>query len=185
MSRHYVLGCWANADEYDYSGEQLMGNRHGKSVCMDHMLPSGMANLSRYGDPVQKTEQVKKKKSIADSIDLSNRHLERMERMSIELDEEYAAGKIDDERYTLLRYKMDERLVKAWNRVQKENVVVWTKQEEIDSIYEPQDYDRNNHQRKSFTDGVQCDNILINSLSQGNIFRQAYLMIIKLRGWFK
>lgn len=134
MARHYVLGSWANADEYDYSGEQLMGHRQGKSICMDHMLPNGMANLKRYSDtafaePEQKPK-VKKKKSVADSIDLAQRNFDRLEQMSIDLDEEYYAGEIDEERYELLRYKMDTRLLKSWERLQKENAPIWEKEDE-------------------------------------------------------
>lgn len=130
MARHYVLGSWANADEFDYSGEQLMGSRHGKSICMDHMLPNGMANLKRYGDPVQPQKKVKPKKSVADSIDLAQRHFDRIEQMSIDLDAEYFAGEIDDERYELLRYKADQRLLAAWKRLERENTPIWQKQDE-------------------------------------------------------
>lgn len=129
MARHYVLGSWANADEFDYSGEQLMGSRQGKSVCMDHMLPNGMANLRRYGDPVEQKSAAKPKKSVADSIDLAQKHFDKLEQLSIELDEEYFDGEIDQTRYDLLRYKLDERLIKAWNRLQKENGPIWQKED--------------------------------------------------------
>lgn len=129
MARHYVLGSWANADEFDYSGEQLMGNRHGKSICMDHMLPNGMANLKRYGDPVEHQKKAKPKSSVADKIDLTQRHFDRLEQLSIDLDNEYFDGEIDQTRYELLRYKMDERLTKAFRRVEKENALIWQKED--------------------------------------------------------
>lgn len=129
MARHYVLGSWANADEFDYSGEQLMGSRQGKSVCMDHMLPNGMANLKRYGDPVEHQKKAKPKSSVADKIDLAQRHFDRLEQLSIDLDEEYFSGEIDQTRYDLLRYKMDERLIKAFRRVEKENSHIWQKED--------------------------------------------------------
>lgn len=129
MARHYVLGSWANADEFDYSGEQLMGSRQGKSVCMDHMLPNGMANLKRYGDPVEHQKKAKPKSSVADKIDLAQRHFDRLEQLSIDLDEEYFDGEIDQIHYDLLRYKMDERLIKAFRRVEKENAPIWQKED--------------------------------------------------------
>ena len=129
MARHYVLGSWANADEFDYSGEQLMGSRHGKSVCMDHMLPNGMANLRRYGDPVEQKPAAKPKKSVADSIDLAQKHFDRIEKLSEELDNEYFDGEIDQARYNLLRYKLDERLIRAWRRLEKENSHIWQKED--------------------------------------------------------
>lgn len=174
MARHYVIQDWQNAAEY--SGE-MIGRRLARS--QEIFLPNGQANTALFADESPK----KKKKSVADSIDLSNSHLERMERMSIELDEEYAVGDIDDERYTLLRYKMDERLIKAWRRVEKENTLVWDI-EEIAPAYQPQPTNRDNQSNKSFTSDVHCSNLLINSLSNGNVFREAYLMFIKLRGMF-
>lgn len=130
MARHYVLGSWANADEFDYSGEQLMGSRHGKSICMDHILPNGMANLKRYGDPVEEQKKAKPKASVADKIDLAQRHFDRIEQLSIDLDTEYFAGELDEERYELLRFKMNERLAKAWDRLCKDNAIIWQKQDE-------------------------------------------------------
>lgn len=133
MARHYVLGSWANADEFDYSGEQLMGHRQGKSICMDHMLPNGMANLKRYADPTfsepEPVRKVKPKKSVADSIDLAQKHFDKMEKLSEELDNEYFSGEIDQTRYDLLRYKLDERLIRAWRRVEKENGPIWQKED--------------------------------------------------------
>lgn len=85
---------------------------------------NGRANIAAFAEPEQKKE-VKKKKSVADSIDLAEKHFQRMEKLSEELDDEYYAGEIDEERYELLRYKMDERLIKAFRRVEKENKEIW------------------------------------------------------------
>lgn len=122
MARHYVLGSWANADEFDYSGEQLMGHRQGKSICMDHMLPSGMANLKRYGDPVeQKPKAVAKTKSVLSSILLADRNYERLCNLSQQLDDELDSGQITDfEAYCSARKNIDSRLQKAWQRCCKE-----------------------------------------------------------------
>ena len=53
-----------------------------------------------------------------------------MEALSVALDEEYYSGEIDDERYELLRYKLDERLIKAWKRLERENAPFWQKEDE-------------------------------------------------------
>lgn len=53
MARQYLIGSWSNADEYDYSGEQLMGNRLGASREVPHMI-NGKANLDKYGDNTEK-----------------------------------------------------------------------------------------------------------------------------------
>ena len=90
---------------------------------------NGRPNISAFAEPVQQKPVEKKKKSVADSIDLAEKHLARMEKLSEELDEEYFAGEIDEERYELLRYKMDERLIKAFHRVEKENAPIWQKQD--------------------------------------------------------
>lgn len=122
MARHYIIQDWQNAAEY--SGE-MIGRRLARS--QELFLPNGKANIALFADEEPKA---KKKKSVADSIDLSERHYQRMEAMSEALDEEYFAGEIDEERYQLLRYKMNERLLKAWKRLEKDSLPVWQKQEE-------------------------------------------------------
>ena len=85
---------------------------------------NGKANIAAFAEPEQKPKD-KKKKSVADSIDLAEKHFQRMEKLSIDLDEEYYAGEIDEERYELLRYKLDERLIKSWKRLEKESKPFW------------------------------------------------------------
>ena len=48
-----------------------------------------------------------------------------MEKLSIDLDAEYYSGEIDEERYEMLRYKLDKRLLAAWSRIEKENKPFW------------------------------------------------------------
>lgn len=119
MSRHYVLGSWANADEFDYSGEQLMGSRQGKSICMDHMLPSGMANLKRYGDPVTTVTKApaKPKLTAFDKICTADRTYSRLSALSEELDNQLEGGEIDLESWAYARKQLDKKLEKAWSAV--------------------------------------------------------------------
>ena len=90
---------------------------------------NGRPNISAFAEPEQKPV-AKKRKSVADSIDLAQRHFDRIEQLSIDLDNEYFAGELDEERYNLLRYKLDERLIKAWKRLEKENAPIWQKEDE-------------------------------------------------------
>ena len=119
MARHYVLGSWANADEFDYSGQQLMGHRQGKSVCMDHMLPSGMANLKRYGDPVTPVTKTpaKPKLTAFDKICTTDRTYSRLCALSEELDNQLEGGEIDLESWAYARKQLDKKLEKAWSAV--------------------------------------------------------------------
>ena len=139
MPRQYIVNSWVGAAEYDegdtYSGEQI-GNRNQKSVEVPvrrsgdqwksdiPTFVNGRPNIAAFAEPEQKPKE-KKKKSVADSIDLAEKHFQRMEKLSQELDEEYFSGEIDEERYELLRYKLDERLIKSWKRLEKENKPFW------------------------------------------------------------
>lgn len=131
MSRHYVLGSWANADEFDYSGEQLMGHRQGKSVCMDHMLPSGMANLKRYGDPVEEKPktQTKPKLTAFDKVCTADRSYEKLCALSEELDNQLDLGEIDLESWSYARKQLDKKLERAWGAVCRNRG--WEGQEEL------------------------------------------------------
>lgn len=89
---------------------------------------NGRPNISAFAEP-EPVIKVKPKKSVADSIDLAQKHFDRIEKLSEELDEEYFSGEIDQTRYDLLRYKLDERLIRAWRRLEKENSPIWQKED--------------------------------------------------------
>lgn len=135
MSRYFMVQSWVGSheNEPDYNGQQC-GERNVRSSEVVPLYDQyGNANIKAVSDEAleaRKKPATKPKKSVADSIDLAERHFSRMEALSVALDEEYFAGEIDEERYELLRYKLDERLVKAWNRLQKENAPIWQKQDE-------------------------------------------------------
>lgn len=65
--RQYLIGSWNNADEYSYSGEQLMGNRLGASREAQHFNKDGSANVAKYGDNTEK-KPTRKQRSIAEKI---------------------------------------------------------------------------------------------------------------------
>lgn len=118
--RHYLIGSWCNADEYDYSGEQLMGSRTpGRSTKLDdimpHVLPNGQANLARYADAPPKPKA--KPKSAFERVNLADAHYSRLENLSQELDAEYEQGLLSNEDWVYARRQLDKRLDKAWQRL--------------------------------------------------------------------
>lgn len=186
--RQYLVGSWNNADEYDYSGEQLMGSRHaGRSVCVDHMLPNGKANLARYVDVEQKPKAIKKKKA-SEQVDLAERNLNRLEKMSVDLDDEYYSGELSQDRYELLRYKMDKRLIAAWERLEKENAVVWQKEDQQWEIEKSNEKSSNSWTKsieKSLIDGNGWLTLALKDCSENNVFLRGFLAIKGLYNFLK
>lgn len=86
-----------------------------------HMYPNGAANINAYKDADSVPKKSQKRLSLRNQISLADRHFERMEALSNELDAEWKSGNIPDEEYYELRVKMDLRLDKAWLRLAKEN----------------------------------------------------------------
>lgn len=190
MARHYVLGSWANADEFDYSGEQLMGHRQGKSVCMDHMLPSGMANLKRYGDPVEQKPktQTKPKLTAFDKVCTADRSYEKLCALSEELDNQLDLGEIDLESWSYARKQLDKKLERAWARVQRERG--WEGQEEL---LEPEQYpsegleftlDFEAKTQRQYDYSVIPSNSVFAELQDGNSFKIIYIHVLTVCKWF-
>ena len=187
MSRHYVLGSWANADEFDYSGEQLMGHRQGKSVCMDHMLPSGMANLKRYGDPVTPgTKAPAKKKTAFQSISLADSNYERLCGLSDALDAQLDNGELSFEDWCYARRQIDERLAKAWSRLCKcrgwdengkdvDNSLEDGLSFSLEDIQEVRDVGEKQRVKRELT-----GNEVFDSLSETNVFLGLFIKVKKI-----
>lgn len=96
--RQYLIGSWSNADEYDYSGEQLMGNRLGASREVPHFLVNGRANVAKYGDNTAKATKV----PLADRILPQAKRVRVLTEQLIELEAERKAG-MDIHTYSKLR----------------------------------------------------------------------------------
>ena len=96
--RQYLIGSWNNADEYDYSGQQLMGNRLGAAREVPHMI-NGKANLDKYGDH---TEKKKPSVSIQDRILPQAARVNKLTEQMKELVAEYQKGNIDIDEYSML-----------------------------------------------------------------------------------
>lgn len=120
--RQYLIGSWANADGYDYSGEMLMGSRNGTSRRI-HWNPDGSAAVQNYGDDQPKP----KKPSLRSRILPQASRVDKLRSEAIELELAFKAGEFSDEEYTLLREvafkklrRAEELLKKAITPVQKE-----------------------------------------------------------------
>lgn len=105
--RHYLIGSWNNADEFDYSGEQLMGSRiAGRSTKLDdvmpHVLPNGKANLARYADAPSKSKQKSKQEMAQDllySINPDEKKLDSLDEKEQALTTAFVDGDISGEQY--------------------------------------------------------------------------------------
>lgn len=95
--RNYIVASWNDADQYDYSGEQV-GNRQSKSQKV-HFNPDGSACVSSYADP----EPTKKAAvSIQDKILPQAKRVQTLTQRMTELCSEYKAGNMDIEEYSEL-----------------------------------------------------------------------------------
>ena len=98
--RQYLIGSWNNADSYDYSGEQLMGNRLGASREVPHFTASGKANVAKYGD---NTEKKAPTVSIKDKILPQAKRLTTLRQQMAELEQEYKTTDMSISEYSVLR----------------------------------------------------------------------------------
>ena len=125
--RHYLIGSWNNADEFDYSGEQLMGSRaDGRSTKLDdimpHVLPNGKANLLRYADAPSKSKRKSKQEFAQDllyQINPDEKKLDSLDEKEQALTTAYVDGLISGEQYekaleTLIRkrYAIHKKMAK-------------------------------------------------------------------------
>ena len=99
--RQYLVGSWNNADEYQYSGEMLMGHRNGASREVPHFTASGNANVAKYGDNdlTPKTSKV----SIKDRILPQFKRLQTLQSQMVELETEYKTTDMSISEYSVLR----------------------------------------------------------------------------------
>ena len=86
---------------------------------MDHMLPSGMANLKRYGDPVTPVSKTpaKPKLTAFDKVCTADRTYSRLCALSEELDNQLENGELDLTDWSFARKQLDVKLDKSWKAV--------------------------------------------------------------------
>ena len=170
--RQYLIGSWANADSYDYSGEQLMGNRLGASRDASHFLKNGQANTAKYGD---NTEASVKRKT---SIPLTDRILPQAKRVNLlteqmrELEVEYKSGNMSIKDYTLYRDILSVKRSRAEVLLKKAISVRPNTPENIDESEEfGVEYPTQNSVTET-TCGVSCGVAWVDELSAKNRFKK-------------
>ena len=184
----------------DLSGSDYWHQRKAIEPKMPEDVPTfvkGRPNISAFAEP-EPVRKVKPKKSVADSIDLAQKHFDRIEKLSEELDNEYFDGEIDEEYYNLLRYKLDKRLLAAWNRLERENGPIWQKEdrefEENNLTFSLDDvkWDTSTKGKeksfkslvktadKSLIKGEGCVSLALKDCKDSNVFLVGFCAIIKL-----
>lgn len=94
--RNYIVSSWNDADQYNYSGEQI-GNRGRKSGRV-HFNPDGSACVASYGDEPKTT-----KISIKDRILPQFKRLSTLQSQMVELEKEYKTTDMTCAEYSMLR----------------------------------------------------------------------------------
>ena len=198
-----MIQSWVGSheNEPDYNGQQC-GERNVRSSEVVPLYDQyGNANIKAFSDEAleaRKKPAAKPKKSVADKIDLAQRNFDRIEKLSIELDEEYFSGAIDQTHYELLRYKLDERLIRAWRRVEKENGPIWQKEDRefeennlafsLDEIEFKTSmgnqtkslFSRVKSSDKSLIKGNGCVSMALKGCSKNNVFLIGYCTIVNI-----
>jgi len=95
--RNYIVSSWNDADQYNYSGEQI-GNRQRKSGRV-HFNPDGSACVASYGDDEPKVSKV----SIKDKILPQAKRLTTFREQMLELEQSYRNDEMSISEYSLLR----------------------------------------------------------------------------------
>lgn len=133
MSRYFMVQSWVGSheNEPDYNGNQC-GERNVRSSEVAPLYDQyGNANIKAFSDEalLAKKKSQTKKTSAFDSIMLADRNYSRLCGLSEQLDAELDQGQLDLESYCAARKNIDQRLTKAWSRVQRERG--WEGQEEL------------------------------------------------------
>lgn len=147
----------------------------------NHFNNNGSANIRAYADMETPKKKTVKKKSAFEQITLADRHYQRLENLSIQLDEELESGQLSMEDWTYARKQLDARLDKAWQRLCK--LRGWNPAEKDDEIYslcleEVEEKRTKKPVDNAFVQGISFTHAVIESLSEGNIFKKAFKKVL-------
>ena len=140
--RNYIVASWNDADQYDYSGEQI-GNRLSKSQRV-HFNPDGSACVASYGDDEPKVSKV----SIKDKILPQAKRLTTLREQMIELEQSYRNDEMSISEYSLLRdvivSKIERQEVLLERAASKRPIRDETEEVGVENAYETDDLDHIN-----------------------------------------
>ena len=186
MSRYFMVQSWVGSheNEPDYNGNQC-GERNVRSSEVVPLYDQYVnANIKAFSDEalLAKKKSQTKKTSAFGSIMLADRNYSRLCGLSEQLDQELDAGQIDLESYCAARKNIDQRLAKAWARVQRERG--WEGQEEL---LEPEQYpsegleftlDFEPKTQRQYDYSAIPNNSVFAELQDGNSFKIIYTHVL-------
>lgn len=170
MSRQYVIGSWNDADQYDYSGEQV-GQRNAPSKRI-HFNADGTACVSSYADDAPKA---KAKRSVRYKIIPQQTRLDNIERMMKDLDAEYAEGAMSAREYAELSLVLEKKHDRAYQLLAK--AMGWKDEDEQET---PAAYTWTESKAPVGTAYAEKDSIFL-TLPVDNSFRRAYTWFQKAK----
>lgn len=186
MSRYFMVQSWVGSheNEPDYNGNQC-GERNVRSSEVVPLYDQyGNANIKAFSDEalLAKKKAQTKTKSVLGSILLADRNYERLCGLSEKLDTEFDAGQIDLESWAAARKNIDQRLAKAWSRVQRERG--WEGQEELLALEQypsqPLDFTLDiEHSRALTIDySILPSDSVFSNLKDDNLFKVFYCKLL-------
>ena len=161
MTRMYIQPSWTDAasDHSQWSGGN--GQYRGDKSQEISTFVNCKANVKAFSDEaIERNKAKAKPKSVTDSILLSERHMNRLEDMSAQLEQEYMSQAIDTETYVYARKTLDVRLEKAFIRLAKDRN--WSHNEDTEE--ESLNTDQNRVEKvvlHRVFDGVSHDNTFL------------------------
>lgn len=193
-----IQGTWEDWDGLSPNGRQyknaltqetrnLSGQEYWNARKADYpsqeteVWKDGKANIAGFADSLAKPKTTKKT-SAFDSIMLADRNYSRLCGLSEKLDTEFDAGQIDLESWAAARRNIDQRLAKAWSRVQRERG--WEGHEELieQEQYPSQPLDFTldiEHSRALTIDySVLPMDSVFSSLKDDNFFKQCACLVL-------
>jgi hypothetical protein len=169
----------------DLSGADYWHQRKALEPKVAEDIPTyvhGRANVSAFAEPVAKPKAPAKKKSVLGSILLADRNYSRLCGLSEQLDTELDQGLIDLESWAAARRNIDNRLEKAWVRVQRERC--WDDQPE--ELPEPSfSLEALTEQRRGFRIdySVLSADSVFSGLKDDNLFKIGYTKLLTAMKW--
>jgi hypothetical protein len=159
-----------------------------KADCLDQepeVWKNGMANVKAFADKSTNKSRAKHLSAFEKACS-ADRSFERLEKLSIQLDEEYAAEKISSEDWVYARKQLDEKLERAWAKVCK--LRGWNASEYGSATSVQGKESTLFYATKKPTNNGNSDDVykapntsLFDSLSDDNVFKKMYFVIKNIK----